>query len=168
MALFVHFSMINSSEESSSDTSFPAFACYAETLSMCTASRATRGTGAPRVSYPLFLYRFEFEANLCCLLISCSQGQTAKYCSTGRKNIVQIIHHFEGKFVNVSSKNWPSELCLISARHYLQLRRVSSQDPRTLSHISRIVSLANDCCVYPGSPRRLYFSLNIDWSLLWP
>ena len=154
MALFVHFSLINSSEESSSDTSFPAFAYYAETLSMCAASWATRGTGAPRISYAIFLYRFEFEANLRCLLISCSQGQTAKYCSTGRKNIVQIIHHFEGKFVNVSSENWPRELCLISARLSLQWRRVSIQDTRTLSHISRFVSVANDCCVYLGSPRR--------------
>ena len=54
MALSVHFSPINSSEESSSDTSFPAFAYYAETSSMCTASRATRSTDAPKISYPLF------------------------------------------------------------------------------------------------------------------
>ena len=84
-----------------------------------------------------------------------------------REHSVQILHHFEGRFVNVSSKNWPSELCLISARHSLQWRRLSSQDTQTLSHINRFVSVANGCCIYPGNPRRLHFSLNIDWSPLW-
>ena len=73
MALFVHFSQINSSEESWSDTSFPTFAYYAETDYRYEPPpdrlEAQVRQGSHTRSFCIATNR---KTNLRCLLISCS------------------------------------------------------------------------------------------------